>query len=213
MFSRGSPAWSARCGLSAFCIIQHPGGGQKQIALSHNVIANADDRRLQHLTDRLEGSSGSPAFDLDWRVVGLHHKGGMLVEPGGKQAYYRNQGIHINRVIEGLSRNNMLRVLRGTSPWRRAPIRCWCTSSGFTSRARSAPSSLPTEGRPQGAAPTWIGLPGEPLGVTLGNHGGLPLPASAQNAVYFTPSAASRAPADELSTWNLQRSTFEERRS
>ena len=74
-------------------------------------------------------------------------------------------------------------------------------------------ANKPTEGRPQVAAPTWIGLPGEPLGVTLGNHRGLPLPASAQNAVYFTTSAASRAPADEFSTWNLQRSTFEERRS
>ena len=83
-------------------IIQHPGGGQKQIALSHNVVAFADDRRLQYLTDTLEGSSGSPAFDMDWKVVALHHAGGWLREPGTKQRVYRNEGIHINVVIDGL---------------------------------------------------------------------------------------------------------------
>ena len=74
-------------------IIQHPGGGHKQIALSHNAIAFADARRLQYLTDTLEGSSGSPVFNMAWRVIGLHHKGGWLLEPGSKQKYFRNQGI------------------------------------------------------------------------------------------------------------------------
>lgn len=89
-------------------IIQHPGGGQKQIALSHNVIAFADNRRLQYLTDTSEGSSGSPVFDTDWRVVGLHHKYIAFLEGGSKQVVYRNQGIHINRVIEGLVQAKLL---------------------------------------------------------------------------------------------------------
>ena len=89
-------------------IIQHPGGGPKQIALSHNMVAFADMRRLQYLTDTLEGSSGSPVFDVEWRVVGLHHKGGWLVQPGSKQKYYRNQAIHINRVIQGLMDKGLL---------------------------------------------------------------------------------------------------------
>lgn len=81
-------------------IIQHPGGGPKQIALSHNAIVFADHKRLQYLTDTLEGSSGSPVFDTSWRVVALHHKGGRLREPGTNQMYFRNQGININVVIE-----------------------------------------------------------------------------------------------------------------
>lgn len=89
-------------------IIQHPGGGYKQIALSHNVIAFADGRRLQYLTDTLEGSSGSPVFDMEWRVVGLHHKGGWLLDPGSKLAFYRNQGIHINNIIAGLTEKKLL---------------------------------------------------------------------------------------------------------
>jgi V8-like Glu-specific endopeptidase len=84
-------------------IIQHPGGGPKQIALSHNLVAFVNDKRLQYLTDTLNGSSGSPVFSTDWQVVALHHKGGLLHEPGSKQAFYRNQGIHINAVIAGLS--------------------------------------------------------------------------------------------------------------
>ncbi|MBX3011641.1 MAG: trypsin-like peptidase domain-containing protein [Caldilineaceae bacterium] len=83
-------------------IIQHPAGGPKQIALYDNLIVYADENRVQYLTDTLPGSSGSPCFDSDWNVVALHHSGGWLKEPGTKERYYRNEGILINRVIEGL---------------------------------------------------------------------------------------------------------------
>ena len=89
-------------------IIQHPGGGMKQIALSHNVVAFVDDRRLQYLTDTTEGSSGSPVFNTDWQLVAVHHKGGYLREPGSKKAVFRNQGIHINAVIAGLNKEGLL---------------------------------------------------------------------------------------------------------
>jgi len=83
-------------------IIQHPAGGPKQIALYDNLIVYVDENRVQYLTDTLPGSSGSPCFDSAWNVVALHHSGGWLKEPGTKERYYRNEGIHINRVIEGL---------------------------------------------------------------------------------------------------------------
>jgi V8-like Glu-specific endopeptidase len=89
-------------------IIQHPGGGPKQLAFFHNVVAFADDSRIQYLTDTLPGSSGSPVFDKDWRLVGLHHSGGWLPEPGSKQTYYRNEGININVVLKGLEAANLL---------------------------------------------------------------------------------------------------------
>ena len=40
------------------CIIQHPAGGPKQIALYHNVVTFANDTVVQYLTDTLPGSSG-----------------------------------------------------------------------------------------------------------------------------------------------------------
>lgn len=84
-------------------IIQHPQGGPKQIALYDNLIVFVDERRVQYLTDTLPGSSGSPCFDSQWNVIALHHSGGWLQEPGTKERFYRNEGIHINRVIAGLT--------------------------------------------------------------------------------------------------------------
>lgn len=86
-------------------IIQHPGGGQKQLSFAANVVAFVGGGRVQYLTDTLPGSSGSPVFDADWNLVALHHSGGWLVEPGSatKNTFYRNEGIAITTVIEGLA--------------------------------------------------------------------------------------------------------------
>ncbi len=93
--------------LDVVNIIQHPGGGRKQLALYHNLVTYHDDDLIQYLTDTLPGSSGSPVFDSDWNVVALHHEGGWLDEPGSKSRVYRNEGININRVIDGLAGSGM----------------------------------------------------------------------------------------------------------
>lgn len=87
-------------------IIQHPGGGPKQVSLSFDMIAYVGDGRVQYLTDTLPGSSGAPVFDRHWNVVALHHSGGWLIEPGSpeQRAYYRNEGIRVERILEGLQR-------------------------------------------------------------------------------------------------------------
>ena len=80
-------------------IIQHPGGGPKQIGLYHNLVTFANDSRVQYLTDTLPGSSGSPVFNSSWDVVALHHSGGWLEEPGQNgPPVLRNEGININRI-------------------------------------------------------------------------------------------------------------------
>lgn len=84
-------------------IIQHPGGEPKQIALYHNIVAYADDKVFQYLTDTRPGSSGSPVFDNKWRVVALHHSGGWLADPGTKKANFRNEGININLIVKALA--------------------------------------------------------------------------------------------------------------
>lgn len=88
-------------------IIQHPGGGQKQIAFDHNVVVAVTERRVQYLTDTLEGSSGSPVFNTEWELIAIHHMGGQY-EPNSKHNQWRNQGVHINRVVEGLMAGKVL---------------------------------------------------------------------------------------------------------
>lgn len=85
-------------------IVQHPGGGPKQIAFFHNTVMFVGAGRVQYLTHTLPGSSGSPVLDEQWRVVALHHSGGWLSEPGAdpKALVYRNEGVHINSVVRGM---------------------------------------------------------------------------------------------------------------
>lgn len=86
-------------------IIQHAGGGPKQISFLANVVVFVGGGRVQYLTDTLPGSSGSPVFDANWNLVALHHSGGWLSEPNAasKRTYYRNEGILIDRIIDGMA--------------------------------------------------------------------------------------------------------------
>lgn len=102
-------------------IVQHPMGGYKQIGMHRNVVTRVDPDRIQYLTDTNAGSSGSPVFNDRWEIVALHHRytrldraeaGGRSARPGGhpdmgtaKLADYRNQGVRIERVIEGRARS------------------------------------------------------------------------------------------------------------
>jgi V8-like Glu-specific endopeptidase len=92
-------------------IIQHAGGGPKQISFLANVIVFVGDGRVQYLTDTLPGSSGSPVFDVNWNLVAVHHSGGWLEEPGAGAgtAYYRNEGILIDRLVERLQTGSATR--------------------------------------------------------------------------------------------------------
>lgn len=83
-------------------IIQHPGGDQKQLSFFHNLVVYVGEGRVQYLTDTLPGSSGSPVFDKDWRLCALHHSGGWIPEPGSRERFFRNEGIHVDRVIDVL---------------------------------------------------------------------------------------------------------------
>jgi endonuclease I/V8-like Glu-specific endopeptidase len=56
-------------------IVQHPNGQPKQIALRENQIIDILENFLHYSTDTAPGSSGSPVFNDQWEVVGLHHSG------------------------------------------------------------------------------------------------------------------------------------------
>lgn len=80
-------------------IIQHPAGSHKAIGLYHNLVTSVTETRIQYLTDTMPGSSGSPVFDNNWNLVGVHHSGGWLREPGSKAKLFRNEGIAISCLV------------------------------------------------------------------------------------------------------------------
>ncbi len=86
-------------------IAQHPLTAPMKLAIDTAAIIGLvhEKRRLRYHTNTEAGSSGSPCFDMEWRLVALHHLG----DPAnGPPAY--NQGIpaaliHADMVRQGLA--------------------------------------------------------------------------------------------------------------
>lgn len=81
-------------------IIQHPSQLRyKKIALGDMEIKYVDNREIQYLSDTLPGSSGSPIFNDDFKLIGVHRAGDGNPDDN---RYFRNEGVHINAVIDFL---------------------------------------------------------------------------------------------------------------
>jgi len=82
-------------------VIGHPHGlTQPQFSLQDNVLLDYDERVVHYRSPTEPGSSGSPVFDNEWRLIGLHHSGGarmpQLNNAGG--TYAANEGITITAI-------------------------------------------------------------------------------------------------------------------
>ncbi|WP_029634548.1 endonuclease [[Scytonema hofmanni] UTEX B 1581] len=111
-------------------IIQHPKGEPKQVALRENQLVDLLDDFLHYQTDTAPGSSGSPVFNDQWEVVGLHHSGvpkmddqgnyltidGSVWTPGmgeDRIAWVANEGIRISQIIKDIkNQQNLSQVQR-----------------------------------------------------------------------------------------------------
>ncbi len=100
-------------------IIQHPSGGDKQLALRENQLLKIDTHTLWYRTDTAPGSSGSPVFNDVWQVVALHHSGVPEKDANGnyltldgkpyegpiddsKVKWIANEGIRVSRIVTSL---------------------------------------------------------------------------------------------------------------
>jgi len=54
-------------------IIQHPQGRQKEIVIYNNRVQMLYENFIQYETDAEAGSSGSPIFNAQWQLIGIHH--------------------------------------------------------------------------------------------------------------------------------------------
>lgn len=88
-------------------IIQHPNGDDKQIALTANEVLSVWNNKLFYKADTEPGSSGSPVFNQDWKVVALHHagktmkEGGLQINTNGDRAS-ANRGILFRYILDEL---------------------------------------------------------------------------------------------------------------
>jgi endonuclease G len=80
-------------------IIQHPNGELKKIALTANETVNIFDHRLHYMTDTLPGSSGSPVFNDQWKVVAIHRAGGNVVKNARGERFYANEGVLLQNIL------------------------------------------------------------------------------------------------------------------
>jgi endonuclease G, mitochondrial len=76
-------------------------GGLMQVALRYNAIVHVDPTRLYYVADTEGGSSGSPVFNDDWRVIAPHRAG--IVDDAQRPVKNANQGVPL-MVIEPLIR-------------------------------------------------------------------------------------------------------------
>ncbi|AIC29508.1 DNA/RNA non-specific endonuclease protein (plasmid) [Rhizobium etli bv. mimosae str. IE4771] len=122
-------------------IIQYPEGGPKQYAVAQNRLVDVlDDGYLHYETDTLEGSSGSPAFSVNWELVAVHHasiplmRNGRVVATDGSEwteemgddrvKWIANEGIRVSSLVR------RLRALTGSNPSEEQILRSLIASTG-----------------------------------------------------------------------------------
>lgn len=79
-------------------VVGHPMGSGLQISLNDSLLLDVDEaeRLVHYRTPTDPGSSGSPVFNTDWEVIGLHH-GGSCTTPRlhGSGDYEANEAISL----------------------------------------------------------------------------------------------------------------------
>ena len=88
-------------------IIQHPAGRSKRYGIRNNLLQAVSATELRYFTDTEGGSSGSPVFNDQWQVVGLHRASAYVaaVEFQGKNTAYINVGTPWPAIVADLQAN------------------------------------------------------------------------------------------------------------
>jgi len=86
-------------------VIGHPGGRALSLSLQDNVVIDHDERLIHYRTPTEPGSSGSPVFNQQWKLIGLHHAGSLDMPrlKGVPGTYPANEGIWIQKIIAELA--------------------------------------------------------------------------------------------------------------
>jgi endonuclease G len=89
-------------------VVQHPAGRYKEVVLRENRLVARLDTVLHYVADTEPGSSGSPVFNNEWRVIALHHWGGpwrQTTDAAGRRLPTEvNEGIRTSAIVKDLAR-------------------------------------------------------------------------------------------------------------
>lgn len=91
----------------ALFIMQHPDGEPLTLAFDTEAVidVNKNATRVRYRTNTEAGSSGSPCFDANWKLIALHHAG----DPQWTPTY--NQGIPFTAILKLLNDNGKIDAL------------------------------------------------------------------------------------------------------
>jgi hypothetical protein len=89
-------------------IVQHPEGSPMKLAMDTQAVIglNRNGTRIRYRTNTEGGSSGSPAFSMDWDLVALHHYG----DPQWQRPLF-NQGVPIELIRRRIDANGFGNML------------------------------------------------------------------------------------------------------
>ena len=94
-------------------IVQHPEGDPLKFAIDQQAIIELvhSGLRLRYHTNTVNGSSGSPCFSMDWKLLALHHLG----DPSPSELY--NKGVPVGLIKGNVGGRRFQRTCRsvGTS--------------------------------------------------------------------------------------------------
>jgi V8-like Glu-specific endopeptidase len=86
-------------------VIGHPEGRELSFSIDDNLLLDQDERVIHYRAPTEHGSSGSPVFNRDWEVIGLHHSGrsDMPRLHGEAGSYPANEGIWIQAIRRAIN--------------------------------------------------------------------------------------------------------------
>lgn len=98
-----APVLPTRTSRAQIRAIGHPSG--RGLSFSINTLLDHEAPKIHYRTATEGGSSGSPVFNAEWKLIGLHHAGGEAMtklngEPGTYQA---NEGIWIKAICAAVA--------------------------------------------------------------------------------------------------------------
>jgi len=86
-------------------IIGHPKGGNLSFSINDNLLLDHKEPKVHYRAPTEGGSSGSPVFNQDWKLIALHHAGGLKMKKlnGENDTYAANEGLWLKSILAAVN--------------------------------------------------------------------------------------------------------------